>query len=174
MAELSRHRDWIFDFVTMVAVLIGLTFGAIELRQMRNAQEAQAALELFQTIQTEGYTRGTGLIFQLPDTISPEALRAMSSTAEGELMFQVRLTYEALGVMVYRGEVSIDWVDELFRFMILDSWDKFEEFTLEERERLGYPEAMEWHQWLAERLRERERIGDAPAYEAYRDWKPDA
>jgi ArsR family metal-binding transcriptional regulator len=42
----------------MLAVLVGLTFGAIELRQIRNAQEAAAVVQLFETVQTEAYTKG--------------------------------------------------------------------------------------------------------------------
>ena len=157
----------------MLAVLAGLTFGAVELRQLRDAQEAQAVLELFQTIQTDTYIRGSTLIIALPDTASAEELRALDGTEEGDLMLQVRLTFEGLGVMVYRRDVDIEWVDEMFRFMILLSWDKFEKLTLEERELRDYPAQMEWHQWLAERLRERGG-GDAPtpAYEAYRNWTP--
>ena len=56
MPERGRQWAWLFDFVTMVAVLVGLTFGAIELRQLRTAQEAQAVLELYQTSQTPEFT----------------------------------------------------------------------------------------------------------------------
>ena len=86
MPESSKSWGWTFDLVTMIAVLVGLTFGAIELRQIRNAQETEAVLRLFETIQTEGYNRGATLIFQLPDTISTESLRAGMSTPEGNLL----------------------------------------------------------------------------------------
>ena len=69
MPESPKRWDWIFDLVTMIAVLVGLTFGAIELRQIRNAQETATVLQLFETIQTESYNKRTALILQLPDTI---------------------------------------------------------------------------------------------------------
>lgn len=163
--------SWLFDLVTMIAVLVGLTFGAIELRQLRTAQEAQAILQLYQTVQTPEYVLGSDLILQLPEGLSPEQLRERLQGDDGELMQQVRLTFEGLGVMVYRRDVSIEWVDELFRLMILTSWEKFEPLTLEDRRITGYSGLMEWHQWLAERLQER-NAGEnpRPAYEAYRDW----
>ena len=155
----------------MVAVLVGLTFGAIELRQLRTAQEAQAILELYQTAQAPEFVRGSQLILSLPSGLSAAELREIEATEHGLMMQQVTLTFEALGVMVYRGDVSIEWVDEIFRLLILTSWDKFESLTLDERQRTGYPGVMEWHQWLAERIRERGE-DPAPAYEAYRDWQP--
>ena len=171
MSDRPRRWAWVFDFVTMLAVVVGLSFGAMELRQLGDAQEGQAVLELYRTIQTSDYIRGSSLIIALPETPSPEELRALDGTEEGDLMLQVRLTFEGLGFLVYRRDVDIEWIDELFRFMILTSWDKFEALTIEERELRDYPAQMEWHQWLTERLRE--RAGGAsptPAYEAYRDW----
>lgn len=156
----------------MVAVLVGLSFGAMELRQLRTAQEAQAILELYQTSQTPAFVRGGQLILDLPDGLTVEQLREVQKSEDGLLMLQVRLTFEALGVMVYRGDISIEWVDEIHRLVILTSWDKFEPLVLDERSRMDYPAAMEWHQWLAERLRDRSAGRDpAPAYEAYRGWK---
>lgn len=173
MSDRPRQFAWLFDFVTMVAVILGLTFGAIELRELRAAQEAQAVLELFQTIQTPEYVRGGNLIIQLPDDLTPDELREVLDSEDGALMSQIAMTFEGLGVMVYRGDVNIEWVDEMFRFMILTSWDKFEPLTLRDRADLGYANYMEWHQWLAERLEQRSDGAEpVPAYEAYSDWVP--
>lgn len=173
MPERTGRWGGVFDFVTMVAVLVGLTFGAIELRQLRASQESQAVLELFQTVQSPEYVRGARLIAALPDDMSPDDLRTRLQGPDGDFMHQVRLTFEGLGVMVYRGDVSIEWVDELFRFMILTSWRKFESLTQEDRRQSNYPGLLEWHQWLAERLIERgSGAHSAPAYEAYRGWSP--
>jgi hypothetical protein len=174
MRDGDKKWSWLFDFVTMVAVLVGLTFGAIELRQLRTAQEAQAILELYRTVQTPEYVRGTQLILALPEGLTPADLREIKHSEDGQIMQQVQLTFEGLGVMVYRRDVPIEWVDEMFRLMILTTWRKFEPLTLEERETTGYGGLMEWHQWLAERIEERSGGEDPrPAYDAYRDWTED-
>ncbi len=173
MSDRPRRLAWLFDFVTMVAVIVGLTFGGIELRELRASQEAAAVVELFQTIQTPEYIAGGNLIIALPDNLTPDELEDLLAADGGALMWQVRMTFEGLGVMVYRGDVNIEWVDEMFRFMILTSWEKFEPLTLQVREELGYGNFMEWHQWLAERLQDRADGSEPiPAYEAYRDWVP--
>ena len=174
MPDGGRRWSWLFDFVTMVAVLVGLTFGAIELRQLRTAQEAQAVLELFRTVQTPEYVRGSQLILALPEGLTPDELRQVEQSEDGQLMQQVQLTFESLGVMVYRRDVPIEWVDEMFRLMILTTWRKFEPLTLHERESTGYDGIMEWHQWLTERIEQRSDGEDPlPAYEAYQDWTED-
>ena len=44
---------------------------------------------------------------------------------------------------------------------------------MEEREELGRATLLEWFQWLAERINERESVRrPRPAYEAERHWKP--
>lgn len=172
MAERSGRWAWVFDAITMVTVLVGLTFGAFELRELRSAQESQALLQLYQTVQTPEYVEGAQLIWDLPDDLTADELFALEATPEGLLMQRVTITFEALGLMVYRGDVSLEWVDELFRQMAIMSWEKFEAYTLQSREDAGYDGIMEWHQWLVERLRERADGEDpAPAYEAYRDWQ---
>ena len=163
---------WLIDLVTLIAVVVGLSFAAIELRQLRAAQESQTVLQLFQTIRSPGYIRATNLIQTIPEGLTADELRERLSDDEQETIMQLRLTYEALGLMVYRGDVSLEWVDELFRLFILQSWDKFQPLTYENRERTGYLGWNEWHQWLAERLRERSNTQPLPAYEAFADWTP--
>ena len=165
---------WIFDAITMLTVMLGVIFGAAELRELRASQESQAMIQLYQTLQSPDHVRGTDFINQLPDSLPTDSMLAIATTGpHAHEIRQVVLTYEAIGVMVYRGDVPIEWVDELFHYSIVSSWNKLEPSIVERRKRLNYPGVLEWYQWLAERLMEREDRPDAvPAYEAYRDWQP--
>jgi len=139
VSDQPRRWTWLFDFVTMAAVLVGLTLGGIELRQINKAQEAQTVLQLFETLRSPDMVKGVNLIGALPDTTSVATLNAMyeAGTEEWYLMDQVLSAYEGLGVMVYRRDVSIVWVDEMFRNSILTTWDRFEEATIKDREESG-------------------------------------
>ncbi|HEY0670944.1 MAG TPA: hypothetical protein VGD27_01695 [Longimicrobiales bacterium] len=165
---------WIFDAITMMTVVLGVAFGAAELREVRASQESQAMLQLYQTLQSSDHVRGTDFINQLPDSLPVDSMLAIATT--GPHAYEIRqvvLTFEAIGVMVYRGDVPIEWVDELFHYSIVNSWNKLKPSVIERRKRLAYPGVLEWYQWLAERLMEREGEGQAvAAYEAHRDWKP--
>ena len=172
MAVKVKQWSWAFDLVTMMAVLVGLTFGAIELRQLRTAQESQVLLELFNTTLTPEYNHGSVLIRQLPDDLTPDEIRQYMDGENGEFIRHMFFTYEGIGVMVYRRDVSIDWVDELFHVMVLLSWEKFEPYILEERQITEARQLWEWYQWLAERIEERSGGEEPiPAYEIYSDWK---
>ena len=164
------EATWLIDLVTLITVLVGLTFAGVELRQVREAQESQVVLQFFETMKSPEYVQASNLILSIPEGRSAAQLREQLSEPQMRLITQLRLAYEVLGLMVYRGDVSIEWVDELFRMLVLQSWDKLEPLTIALREEAGYLAMYEWHQWLAERLRDRRE--SIPAYEAYSDWKP--
>jgi hypothetical protein len=84
----------------------------------------------------------------------------------------VSLTWESLGVLVFRREVTLDLVDDFFSGPILLSWQKLRVAAQEERRALDRETGLEWFQWLAERMMEREKLSPpVPAYIAHRDWK---
>jgi hypothetical protein len=163
---------WFIEFLTLTAVVIGLSFGAIELRQLRAAQEAQTILQLFETIKSNEYVAATQLVRSLPYGLTANELREQLGDDGLQMVAQLTLTYESLGVLVYRRDVSLEWVDEMFRMMILQTWEKLGPLAIDTRESSGYVGFNEWLQWLAERLREVNEEQPVPAYEAFKDWKP--
>jgi hypothetical protein len=164
---------WIFDAITALSVVVGVTIGVIELRQLRTAQQSQTLLELYQTLQDPDQVRARDALFRMPDTLSAAGMEAVLAGPDGPLILQALLAFEGMGVMVYRGDISIEWVDEFFHLAIVSSWDKVKTGVLARRQRANYPGVLEWHQWLAERLKEREASSqNAGAYDLYRDWKP--
>ena len=166
-----KSRGWLFDFLTLVTVIIGLIYGALELRSIRVAQEGATVLELFRTIQTPEYSRAVRFLHELPDTISYDEFREMPEE-DRLLLTNLVLTWESIGIMVFRGDVSIEWVDELYRYNILMSWQKLGPMERGQREASGYSGMAEWFQWLAERLEARSQGRDpVPAYEAHADWR---
>ncbi len=168
MSSLSRKDlSWLFDLLTLVAVIAGLTFAALELRQLREEQETQTILTLFEAMSSTEHIGAVQLVLALPDDLSAKELRKRLSEDEMRQVIQIHARFEALGVMVYRGDISLEWVDEMFRYTAVSSWEKLEQLTLERRK--TYNGQWEWHQWLVERLRERHQ-NPVPAYEAYADW----
>lgn len=163
---------WLIEVITLTAVVVGLSFGAVELRQLRAAQEAQTILQLFETIKSDEYVEATNLVRSLPYDLTAAELREILGEDGLDEITQLMLTYESLGVLVYRRDVALTWVDEMFRVMILQSWEKLGPLAIEDRQTSGYSGIYEWVQWLAERLREENPDQPVPAYEAYRDWKP--
>ena len=169
--EKQKSRAWLFDFFTMVAVIIGLIYGGLELRSIRATQERDSVLELYRTIQTPEYLRALQLLRTLPDSLTLAEAEQMPEE-EWLLITHLRVTWESIGIMVYRGDVPLEWVDEFYRWAIITTWEKLGPMILEDREKVGYQGMSEWVQWLAERLVERNQGQEpTPAYEAYRDWE---
>jgi hypothetical protein len=80
---------------------------------------------------------------------------------------------EGMGALIYEEELSLGLVEDLFSGIIVTTWLKICRFIEEERGALDRETWVEWLQWLAERIMEREGAEAAiPAYIEHRDWKP--
>ncbi len=165
------NLSWQIELITLITILVGLSFAAMELRQLRSEQESQTVLQLFETIRSDEYIHVNTLLDGIPNGLSATELKSRLSRDELDQILQLQLTWEAIGVLVYRRDVSIEWINELFRFNILRSWDKLSVLTYADREETGYSGINEWHEWLVDRLRSLEDSTE-PAYEAYDDWTP--
>jgi hypothetical protein len=84
----------------------------------------------------------------------------------------VSLTWESLGILVFRREVTLDLVDDFFSGPIVISWQKLKVYAEEFRRDLNRATGSEWFHWLAERMLEREKaLPPVPAYIAHRNWR---
>src|SRR4029077_9356821 len=89
-----------------------------------------------------------------------------------DAVYLVSLTWESLGVLVFRHEVTLDLVDDFFSGPIVLSWQKLKVYSEEWRRTLNRETGNEWFHWLAERMMEREKLSPpAPAYVAHRTWR---
>lgn len=152
------------------AVVIGVAFGLIQLRQLRHQRDVQAGLELLAPLQTPECAEALLLIHQLPDDLTGDELRKRLGTQFKSAMATLALL-ESLGPIVARGHVPIEMYAEFYRGPTVLCWSKFKRYIEEERQR-GWPNLFEWLQWLAERMEERAPAdGDLPAYKRYSNWK---
>ena len=160
------------DIIASLGVMLGLVFAGIQLRQFRLSQEREAGLELLHSYQTASMTRGLQLAFALPDDLSRADLEAHVGD---ELLapWALMVTWESLGVLVYRGQVELAMVDDFFSGPLMVSWRKLRRYVEEYRAQVQRDTYMEWFQWLAERMQEREsQTPPVPAHIACRDWRP--
>ena len=88
-----------------------------------------------------------------------------------DLVYSLMTTWESLGILVYRGEASLDLVDDFFSGPITISWDKLQQYVTEERGEQERETIGEWFQWLDDRMKDRESLNPPePAHIAHRDW----
>ncbi len=151
-----------------VAVVVGVVFGLIQLRQLRHQREIQAGVELLHSLPQMATAALT--LYELPDNLTGEELRSRLGD-KFESVFDLLAVFESLGPLVARGQVPIDLYAQFYRGATVVSWTKVRRYVLEER-KSGWPNLFEWVQWLAERMQELEPLSkDVPAFERLRDWK---
>ena len=158
--------------VSALAVLAGVAFAMIEARHYKERKARESALALARSYYTIDFAEAVFLIGELSAGMSRKEL---TETLGGNLR-QVALlmtTWESLGVLVYRGELSIDLVDDLYSGVIVLSWNKLFRFVEEVRAETGRETYFEWFQWLGERFAEREANAPPhPAYNQFKAWTP--
>lgn len=160
------------QIISTLAMTLGIVFGILNLRNFQTSRRREAAILMLNSFQTMEFVRGLLYIFDLPDDASTEDLESLP---EDKFMtiYLVLGTWERLGILVYRGEIVIDLVDDAFSGPILQSWVKLGKYVEAFRARVNRETGFEWFQWLAERMMEREQHGSAiPAYIAHKNWRP--
>jgi len=87
-------------------------------------------------------------------------------------IFIVIGTWERLGILVFRHEIDFALVDDAYSGPIVQSWQKLGRYIHDFRAYVQRDTAMEWFQWLAERMMEKEKGAQpVPAYLAHKNWK---
>ena len=160
------------ELVSAIAVVIGLVFAVVQLRQFRRAQEREACLALLRSYQTRTLARALLLLFALPDGLGKAEVEARIG-GEMATLYAMMTTWESLGILVQRGQLDLAMVDDFFSGPIVLSWQRLQRYVVEQRQQLARATIWEWFQWLAERMRERESTASpVPAHIQHRDWTP--
>jgi hypothetical protein len=166
------NAELVFQAIQAMAVLVGVGFAVYELRRYRRDRNREAAMELLHTFQTAEFAKALVLVYRLPDGLSRREIEGRLGD-DLHLVYAMTTTWESIGVLVWRGEVAMDLVDDFFSGPIVVSWRKLQGYFFDERRETGRETIGEWFQWLAERFAEREgTTRPVPAHVAFRDWRP--
>jgi hypothetical protein len=162
----------LFQIISTTIMVIGVVFGLANLYNFQLARKREAAIMMLNSFQTTDFVKGLLTILALPDDVSKDEMEILPE--EKFLSIYVVIgTWERLGILVQRGEISIELVDDAFSGPIIQSWQKLGTYIQGFRAELQRDTAFEWFQWLAERMMERETRGSAvPAYVAHKNWRP--
>lgn len=159
------------DIVNAGAVTVGVAFAATQLVELRRQRKRDAMLALVRSFQSADFTTALRRVNSLPDGADRATIRAALGPDGEDQIFLVGLTWESLGVLVFRREVTLDLIDDFFSGAIVLSWRKLHAYVEEDRRDLERETVWEWFQWLYDRMAERESHALAvPAHIAHRDW----
>ena len=162
----------IANLINAIAVTAGVIFAAAQIRQYRHRRQRDAMLELVRSFQSPAFTAALRRVLSLPDGADAVKIREVLGPDGEDAVYLVSLTWESLGVLVFRREVTLDLVDDFFSGPLVISWQKLKVYSEEWRRTLNRDTGNEWFHWLAERMLEREKTSPPiPAYVAHRHWR---
>ena len=160
------------NLINAIAVTAGVIFAAVQIRQYRQRRQRDAMLELVRSFQSPAFTAAYRRVLSLPDGADAAKIREVLGPDGEDPVYLVSLTWESLGVLVYRRQVTLDLVDDFFSGPLVISWRKLKVYSEEWRRTLNRETGNEWFHWLAERMLEREKtVPPIPAYVAHRHWR---
>jgi hypothetical protein len=144
--------ELVLQSLQTAAVIFGIGFGLVQLREIRRQKEAQAGVELLHSLQLPQTAVSVLLLHTLPDNLSGEELESKLG-GRFDSVIALLAVLESLGPLVARGHVPLDMYEQFYRGATMVCWRKTRRYVEEQRE--GWPGLFEWVQWLAERMEER-------------------
>ena len=162
--------SFILNIVATIAVVIGVVFGLTQLRHYHLSRKRDSALFLLNSYQTGEFSQGIWTILSIPDGLTKKEIEERVGE-EIKVVYLVMSTWESIGILVFHNEVTMDMVDDAFGDPITLSWQKLEQYVSWMREEYQRETIFEWFQWLAERMKDREKSrSPVPAYIAHKEW----
>lgn len=102
------------QIIQTAAVVLGVVFGLIQLRQLRAQREVQAGIELLHPLQAPESVEAIMLVYSLPENLSGEQVRERLGDHFGTVLGVLGL-FESLGPLVARGHVPIEMYSDFYR-----------------------------------------------------------
>src|SRR5207237_4627308 len=111
---------------------------------------------LVQTFQSADFAKALHRIIDLPDNLDRAAIRAKVGPEGEDAIYFVTTTWETIGVLVFRKELTLDLVDDFFSGPIVISWRKLAHYLEEVRKERHRDTLFARYQWLTEQMIARE------------------
>ena len=160
----------IVEILGVFALVFGILYGLIELKHHRKERRDLAILECAHSFEDEDFTEAYRLLCELPHGMTKAQFEELGDKYESAAM-RIGMKFETVGLLVHRGVIPIDAMDDLVGGAALKIWRVIEQWVVESRVSTSHPAFWEWYQWLVERLEERGRAEREPAFITQTNWK---
>lgn len=165
--------DLVLQAIETTAVVLGVVFGLIQLRQLRYQREVQAGIELLRPLHSPMMPENVMAVYALPDGLTAKQTREKLGDRFGPILAVLGL-FESLGPIIARGHIPIEMYADSYRGVTVICWKKMKPW-IEEQRAQGWPNLFEWLEWLAGRMEERLALSsEKPAFEQFARWRSGA
>lgn len=138
------------DLVTTLAVIVGVIFAVIQLKQASRVRRDHGAIDIVRTVQSPEVRLAMATILKLPDDASAETIREDPRLLEAALV--VDSACDMWGCMVYETAVDQHMLDRMVDGWVRGTWRKLRVWIAAERIDGKNPNLGEWWQWLFEKI----------------------
>ena len=159
----------IIEILGVLAVIAGIGFGLLQLKQNHRQRRDMAILEVAHSFEDRDFTEAYKLLTELENGISNEQLEALGDEYLTSA-FRVIMKFETIGLLVFKGVVPMHAMEDLVGGAALNIWGVLKDWAQEIRKTRGQESFLEWYQWLAERLEERGESIRPPAHIEHANW----
>lgn len=160
----------IVQVLGILAVIFGIWVGLKQLKLLRNQRRDLAIMECARAFEDKEFTEAYRLLTSLKAGQTREQLLTRGEEYEIAAL-RASMKFETIGLLVYKGVVPIDAIEDLVGGAALVIWKILVPWIKETRSDRSHSTFLEWYQWLVDRLVERGEQDRSPAFEAYNKWK---
>lgn len=153
----------ILNLATTIAVVGGVAFGGWQLWLAARTRSTQISLHMLETLYSPELVDGIMALRGLPDGL-PAAELEQRLGERWNNAFTAMATFDGLGMLVYRGELSFRVADDFFHHSVSLVWERSRAAVADIRVERRDERVLEYLQWLAERQERTPASAVAPAY----------
>src|SRR5438445_11457291 len=104
----------IANLINAFAVTAGVIFAAAQIRYYRHRRRRESMLELVRSFQSPAFTSALRRVLSLPDDANTKTIHELLGPDGEDAVYLVSLTWESLGILLFRRELTIDLIDDFF------------------------------------------------------------
>ncbi len=101
------------EIISGLAVIIGIGFGVVEYRRHKAKERRETVANLARSFQTQELAAAIRVVLELPGPIDSEQYKTLSRR-DKNLLWMMFCSMESIGILVYRGDLTLGLVDEFF------------------------------------------------------------
>lgn len=158
------------EILGVFALVFGIVFGLQQLKQHRRQRRDLAILECARSFEDREFTESYRLLSELPANRTKAHFEELGEAYESAAL-RVGMKFETMGLLVHRGVIPIDAMEDLVGGAALTIWRVTRPWVEETRTARAHATFLEWYQWLVERLEDRDRSVRQPVFLTEKDWK---
>ncbi|MDQ2824322.1 MAG: hypothetical protein M3R29_02630, partial [Verrucomicrobiota bacterium] len=98
------------NIINAFALTIGVIFAAAQIQYYRQRRRRDAMLELVRSFQSPAFTAALRRVLSLPDGADAKKIREVLGPDGEDAVYLVSLTWESLGILLFRREVTIELI----------------------------------------------------------------